>query len=748
MPSFRKSTKRIVQELDSGNYLSAVLKLHDPEIVLTLHELTFKPEKSLTEDEIEGLENILKASKALYELNQYMSGILYKLIPDEMYDRLLEKYKKLTDGKEPFQSFIPTGMRSTEQDFPELSGTLDKAYTVYDVNDKPSVERWLRKIMKETGKHTLKLIIAPKFDGTSVTITFENKNNVLTPVKAVTRGDFESNKGVDLSNILVGRKPLGLGMREGLLEKWADIIIREDKKWVDNLSLPDKVGIQFEALVTEYGRNILSKIVKFDYKTRRAAIASAMKRISNPKTPKDELKKINKCVTLIPLLMDDKSIEAFSKLDKNTFEKMFIALENYCVYYDDSGEFEFWYDYLYDNIDGLLKAIDSIVKDYSSNRHSMLYSIDGLVITVLEYDVVKQLGRSNNKNKWQIAYKFDAMVQRTKITGLVPSMGKQGFIGANITFEPIEFNGVRYDKAPVNNISRFKELDPHVGDEVIVSYNADVMGYIYKDETCEPAKNGEPLKLPTHCIKCGSELIVTKDMLKCVNEECPGHKVGRLLEAIRILDLDFFGEETANDLVEIAGISNAIEFLKMTHDDLSKVLKGLNLEKAWEEFQNKIKAPISYAKVIDLLRIPGLRTKTAEKILAEIPIKELKELMLFKQKDSLYKKLRAVKGIDKKAKDFANDLIEAYNDFSDLCKLLNCEEEKKDYDKVILVSGFRSNPEFDSICRKLNFKVIESGSKYDLLVVTSDRLDGKKAIKARKNGIPIMLLSEFIREYS
>lgn len=730
MAKFSKITGRLLNYIDNGQYASAAVGLQDPEIVLTLHEIVFKPDESITVDELKGLENILKVSKSLYELNQYMSGILYRLMPDDMYDRLIEIYKNLNDGKEPFQSFIPAGMRSTEQDFPELAGTLDKAYTVYNVSDKPSVEKWLRKIMKETSRKKLGIIIAPKFDGTSVTITFRNNENILTPVKAVTRGNFEENKGVDLSNILIGRNPI---------------------RWIDTVLLPKTVGIQYEAIVTEYGRKRLSEIVNINYSTRRAAIASALKRISNPKTPKDELIEINKCVTLVPLLTDDRIIDLYGKLDKNrdaTFEDIFIRMRNSCVFLDSSEKFPYEYTYLYGNIDELLSEIEKTVQEYSSERSQIPYSIDGLVISIVNHTLKNELGRSSNKNKWQIAYKFDAMMQRTKITGILPSMGKQGFIGANITFEPIEFNGVRYEKAPVNNITRFKELNPHIGDEVIVSYNADVMGYIYKDDTCKPAKNGEPLMLPTHCIKCNFELIVTKDMLKCINEDCPGHKVGRILEAIRILNLDFFGEETANDLVEMVGISNAIEFIKMEYKDLSKVLKGLNLEKAWNEFQNKIKAPIEYPKVIDLLRIPGLRTKTAEKILDKISIKELEQLMSSKDEDVLYKKLKTVKGIDKKAKDFSKGLINAYEEFVELKNLLNCVDTKKDYDKVILVSGFRNNPEFEKICKALNFKIIETGSKYDLLVVTPDRLDGKKALIARKKGVPVMLLSEFISQYS
>jgi len=732
MSKLLKKSNKLLRKIEDGKYVSAVIGLQDPDIIMDLHEITFKPDKSVTKEELEAVENILKVSKALYELNQYMSGFVYKLMPDEMYDRLIEKYKNITGGKEPFQSFIPSGMRSVEQDFPELSGTLDKVYEIYDTTNKPSLEKWLRKIMKELNVKKLKLLVTPKFDGTSVTVTYdksESKSHIVYPVKALTRGDFERNLGVDLSNILKG----------------VDSVYVTSTDFYN--TIPRRFGVQYEAMITEYGRKRLSEVVGINYSTRRAAIASALKRLTNPKTTVEEAKEINKCITLVPLMVDNYFMQTFRR--KMSLHDLMIAVNFNFYICDAENTLSFEIKSIHGDIDYLLSKFKEIVEDYVNRRNSMNYSIDGLVLTIDDYNHIAKLGRSSNKNKWQIAYKFDALTQRTRITGIIPTMGKQGFIGANITFEPIEFNGVRYEKAPVNNITRFRELDPHIGDEVIVSYNADVMGYIYKDETCTPSKNGEPLELPTHCIKCGEPLTVAKDMLKCVNDDCPGHKVGKILETIRIFDLDFFGEETANDLVDKAGISDTIEFIQMKYEDLAKVLKGLNLEKAWEEFQNKIKAPIEYPKVIDLLRIPSLRTKTAEKILEDIPINQLEEWMKTGNVKELYSALKKVKGIDKKADEFAIALVNAYEEFSQLKKLLNCVDSSgKEYNKVILVSGFRSNSEFDSICKKLNFKVIETGSKYDLLVVTPERLDGKKALQARKKGIPIMLLSEFIRTYS
>lgn len=112
----------------------------------------------------------------------------------------------------------------------------------------------------------------------------------------------------------------------------------------------------------------------------------------------------------------------------------------------------------------------------------------------------------------------------------------------------------------------------------------------------------------------------------------------------------------------------------------------------------------------------------------------------------LSKYLREVPGIgNKNAEVFAQGLYDKWKEHNELIRALWVihDEEEKEYDKNILISGFRSNPDFEKICKENNFKISDSGSKYDLLVVTGDKFDGKKAIAAREKGIPVMLLSQF-----
>jgi len=725
----KKIVKRLNRYIDENRYASAASLVSSPDVAESLLSYLYWVERNISNrgdyDEVmkdieEAIETVIKVSKLLYDINWTRTGLMFRLMPDEVYDNLLERYKSIKD-QEPFPDKVFSGMRDESHDFPELVGTLDKAYEIRDISDKMSLEKFLKRIMTSMNLKRLAIGIGEKYDGTSISATFSTVSTLTIPLKATSRGDFIENKGVDMSRLVIGRKGFGIGPFHTLM---------------------DKMGIQYEVMITEDGRNQLSKLTGINYSTRRAAATAAVKRLTHGDLSQDEVEKFFKCISLVPLNVNEQFLRV---LDLSWFQAM-DQLGTVAKYGDITPKI----DIIEGTLEELLVQFTDYVAKYAALRNTLPYNIDGLVVSVVDEAVRKELGRSNNKNRWQIAYKFNALVRRTKVIGILTTQGRQGFLGHNILFDPIEFNGVQYDKAPVNNVTRFNGLDLRIRDEVLVSYNADVMGYLYKDDTCVPNPDGKKIKLPKRCVNCEEPLIIVKDMLKCTNEDCPGQQIGRILEVIRILDIDFFGEETAQALTE-NGITNAIDFISMDRDTLAKVLVGKNLDKAWKQFRDKIEAEIDYAKVVDLLRVPSLRTKTARKILDHIGVTKFLSLMVGSATQTgqryLAKSLTEVPGINKNATGFAEGLAAKLDEFNRLVGLLNVVEGTQPvFDKMVLVSGFRRDDTFEEICKKLNYGVTDSG-KYDILVVTQDRLDGSKARAARKSGKPIYTLPEFISKY-
>jgi len=448
---------------------------------------------------------------------------------------------------------------------------------------------------------------------------------------------------------------------------------------------------------------------------------------------------LNECITLVPIGLSDNLRESIPS--------PLVALS--LLRHINSGEINIKHPYHNinkDDLEGSLKNFEEFVANMNSIRAELPYSIDGIVITLADSKVIDKLGRTNNKNKYQIAYKFDAMVHRTTVTGILSTQGNSGRYGHNIQLKPISFNGIEYDMAPVNNISRFEKGNFRIGDEVLVSYNADVMGYIYKDETCDSG-DGDYLKLPTHCLNCGTKLIITGDMLKCPNKECGGYRTGGIIEASKILGINFLGDETAKRLVEI-GIDTPLKLISCTKEDFSKILSDVMASKVYNDFIIKIKSPLTFSKFIQLLRIDGFRDGKAKNMCDVQSPKKWIELIQTGNLDKLTSTLKKMKGVSSKASYIAEQLIDNTDNMISLYRVLNVvpDTSQDEYEMQVLISGFRENSELSKLCEELNFNIKVSESN-DILIATEDKMDGKKAQDARKKGKPVYLLSEFLEKY-
>lgn len=730
-----KKLKKIITEalasLNKCEFAKPVLTLQRSDVREFIYDFIYKDENDITDNDVDIAKDIMTICRSIYDTN-ICKTIKFRSIDDDTYDNMLERFRSLSVD-DPFPKTIPAGMRSISHDYPELVGTLDKAYTIYDTSKRMSLEKYILNICKKYKLQTLSISVAPKYDGSSMSTTFEiirtGKYAEAKPVKSTSRGDFDSNRGVDMGAILR-----------------SDETIYVDDEWCGKIG--EQFGIQYEIMVNEAQRKRLSKLTKIHYATRRAASAAVIKRILNPNISDEEYLKLCSCVSLVPVSVSEdllfaRNITWYTAISKLKFGYGDILPKELIVI---TGEPEY-----------LLEELQKLAAEYSEKRKSMDYNIDGLVISIIDETMRKDLGRSNNRNKWQIAYKFGAIVQRTRISdyiindkgehiqtnGIITTFGRMGFLGHNITFDAIEFNGVTYCKAPVNNIARFKTLSPHIGDEVLVSYNADVMGYIYKDDTCIDG-DGPKVKLSTDCPRCGEQLVVERDMLKCINDNCSGVAIGKILDIINILDMDFFGEATAEHLVSI-GITDIPKFVNMSKETLGNVIDGQkSLDKLYEEFKTKITADVDYAKILDMLRIPNLGHKKAKSILLVIEPKKLLSLISDKDPTALASMLRTVRGIDTNGMPFAKALIEKSDELRVLLKLFKVVDiNNKEYNKIVLVSGFRKNPDVERICAKKNWGITDSG-KYDILVVTADRINGTKAINARQKNKTIYTLSDFI----
>ena len=77
----------------------------------------------------------------------------------------------------------------------------------------------------------------------------------------------------------------------------------------------------------------------------------------------------------------------------------------------------------------------------------MNHAIDGLVMTILDKDIRAKMGRKNNINQFQVAYKFPEEGVKTIIRDLIVTTGNFGYKEFLLQVDPVVLNGTTQFKA-------------------------------------------------------------------------------------------------------------------------------------------------------------------------------------------------------------------------------------------------------------------------------------------------------------
>jgi DNA ligase (NAD+) len=128
-----------------------------------------------------------------------------------------------------------------------------------------------------------------------------------------------------------------------------------------------------------------------------------------------------------------------------------------------------------------LEGVISFYDEVKANREAIPYEIDGMVITVNNYDVFESMGEVAMRPLGQLAWKFDAAMAETRMVDVKWQVGHSGRVTPVAVVEPVNIGGVVITNVSLHNISMFRELKLFAGCRVLISRRNDVIPYIEKN---------------------------------------------------------------------------------------------------------------------------------------------------------------------------------------------------------------------------------------------------------------------------
>ena len=692
-----------------------LMNLRSPEILKAIDKFIEMKNSEVSNDILDIIESIIIHAKTIYEIETYTDPY-----DDKLYDKMISKFKKFRN--EPFGNTV--GIANATYKYDKLSGTLDKTHFIYN-NEKPindtrdSLEDFFNSLPVNDWDE-LSILINQKKDGNSVTANYVFVDGEYVAESGISRGKKDYGEGTDVSILF---KDLSFKPKD----------IKEVFGFI-----PKAIGVQYELLISNRQKEAFESFSNKKFANNRAAAAGLLRRILF--ASKKDLNILKKFVSLVPVGFDILKKDMKKPINA-TWDKLYECICSTFIYGDVTMEYKIYHG----TKSELLSQINDLADKQLKKRNKLNHAIDGLVITILNPELQKRLGRKNNINKWQVAYKFPEEGQKTIVRGAAITTGNFGYKELLLLVDPVILNGTKQYKAQVHSLDRFKKLNLRIGDEIILKLSGDVIPYGYKDETCKPG-TGKKLKFPKYC-ECGAKLVEEKNKMRCPNKTCPYRIVGSLVTFFTELNGKGIGEKTCEQLYDELGVSKPSEILKLEQKDFRSLngFKDASAKLAMDTITDIVKRPRTIASILSALGIDSFRTSTANKLLETIDINTLISLVEKGDKEKLIEVIRRADGIDTNAQIIAEGLIRNLDELKELLKVMTIKKSKNIHtNKTLVVSGFRPDDDFIDKANLKGYAVKDSGKKMDLLVIKDESyLNKSKGRYAESKGIKIVTLSEF-----
>ncbi len=442
--------------------------------------------------------------------------------------------------------------------------SLDNSYSKEDLQD------WEVKIQKVLGNVGLQYTCELKYDGASISITYENGKLS----KAVTRGD--GFQGDDVTNNIKTIKSIPLQL---------------------NGNFPSKFDIRGEIILPLEGfekmNQELIEIGELPYSNPRNTASGSLKLQDSAEVAKRPLDCLLYFIigTSLPFNSQYEGLQTARNWGFKVPSQSRLAAN--------------------------LVEVFEFINYWDTHRHDLPYETDGVVIKVNDFNHQNELGYTAKSPRWAIAYKFKSEQVTTTLNSISYQVGRTGAITPVANLEPVQLAGTIVKRASLHNADQMEKLDIRVGDEVFVEKGGEIIPKIIG-----VAKRGNQAKATqyiSHCPECNTKLTRKEGEAQhyCPNfYGCPPQIIGRIQHFIsrKAMDIEGLGGETVALLYSNGLVKDYSDLYELTIDQVIPLERMA--QKSAENLVNGIEKSkdIPFERVLFALGIRFVGETVAKKI--------------------------------------------------------------------------------------------------------------------------------------
>ncbi len=582
--------------------------------------------------------------------------------------------------------------------------SLDNSYSKEDLID------WETRIQKVLGNVPLQYTCELKYDGASISISYENGKLI----KAVTRGD--GFQGDDVTNNIKTIKSIPLTLKG---------------------NYPDKFDIRGEIILPFAGfekmNQELIEIGETPYSNPRNTASGSLKLQDSAEVAKRPLD------CLLYFLIGN-------KLPFNTQFEGLETARNWGFKVPQEVK-------LAQNLNEVFDFIDY----WDLHRHDLPYETDGVVVKVNAFQHQEELGYTAKSPRWAMAFKFKSEQVFTTLKSISYQVGRTGAITPVANLIPVQLAGTVVKRASLHNADQIEKLDIRVGDTVFVEKGGEIIPKIIEVDLNKRPANTKITQYITNCPECNSLLVRNEGEANhyCPNYyECPPQIIGRIQHYIsrKAMDIEGLGSETVALLFNNGLVHNYADLYELTVEQILPLERMA--QKSAENLVNGVKnsKKIPFESVLFALGIRFVGETVAKKLVKHyktidaLSNAKVEDLILVDEIGERIAK-SVVEFFDNQKNCFIIERLRKYNIQFEVIEKSNPNATNKLLNKTFVVSGVFeqfSRDELKKIIEDNNGKVGSSISAKTNFVIAGDNMGPAKLEKANKLNVPIISEKEFL----
>lgn len=216
-----------------------------------------------------------------------------------------------------------------------------------------------------------------------------------------------------------------------------------------------------------------------------------------------------------------------------------------------------------------------MLKTFEENHRRLDFMVDGVVISVNDLELQKNMGHSGNKltgnPKGKVAFKFKDEVKNAIVKDVIWQTGRTGNITPVLIFDGIQLEGTTVGRCTAHNLGLIKNNKIGVGTKIEIIKSGKIIPKIHKVIDAKGSAN-----IPTCCPSCKGVLVEVSGSdnalsLVCLSDKCPAQNIKNLNHWMKILGVKGIATSTIEKLIDAGAVQNPGDFYRLTVDGLIKL---------------------------------------------------------------------------------------------------------------------------------------------------------------------------------